>query len=302
MLLSKEASNKDTHKKSQLLMSFTDDDNLESKGGEKIWIEFGFFGKQRAELTIPKANFLKNRSIYVNQATVSLVKGGEKGIYCDNVICAQIMPMANPDPAINFDTYIPEDDEVVLFCPVYNTSNGLYRGIAKKLGKIILRGDAKENFFSCGYNKEKSSILYCHMKSSLPNIFSCTVFKKHVSFLLDQNENNFKSSGLFYFLPSTLDRKEEILQWREHVHLHSIDLGIDDLIQSSGLTNINPVLLDSNQREKVLPGYYKIMKKIAEISNQNLIRNLHAFLSAGGKTDPDNEFLWINDSLKPTIN
>ena len=128
------------------------------------------------------------------------------------------------------------------------------------------------------------------------------MFKKHVSFLLDQNENNFKSSGLFYFLPSTLDRKEEILQWREHIHLHSIDLGIDDLIQSSGLTNINPVLLDSNQREKFLPGYYKIMKKIAEISNQNLIRNLHAFLSAGGKIDSDNEFLWINDSLKPTIN
>ena len=166
MLLSKEASNKDTHKKSQLLMSFTDGDNLESKGGEKIWIEFGFFGKQRVELTIPKANFLKNRSIYVNQATVSLVKGGEKGIYCDNVICAQIMPMANPDSAINFDTYIPEDDEVVLFYPVYNTSNGLYRGIAKKLGKITLRSNAKENFFSYGYNKERISILYYHMKSS----------------------------------------------------------------------------------------------------------------------------------------
>ena len=261
MLLSKEAPNKDTQLKSQLLMSFTDDDNFESKGGEKIWTEFGFFGKQRAELTIPKANFPENSLIYVIQATVSLVKGGEKAIYCDNVICAQIMGMENPDPAINFDTYIPEDDEVVLFCPVYNTSNGLYRGIAKKLGKIILRGDAKENFFSCGYNKEKSSILYCHMKSSLPNIFSCTVFKKHVSFLLDQNENNIKSSGLFYFLPSTLDRKEEILQWREHVHLHPIDLSIDDLIQTFGLTNINPVLLESNQREKVLPGYYKIMKK-----------------------------------------
>ena len=68
------------------------------------------------------------------------------------------------------------------------------------------------------------------------------------------------------------------------------------------LTNINPVLLESNQREKVLPGYYKIMKKIAEISNQNLICNSHASLSAGGKTDPDNEFLWIDHSLKTTIN
>ena len=139
------------------------------------------------------------------------------------------------------------------------------------------------------------------MKSSLPNIFSCTVFKKHVSFLLDQNENNIKSSGLFYFLPSTLDRKEEILEWREHVHLHPIDLSIDDLIQTSNLTNINPTLLESNQRERVLTGYYKIMKKIAEISNQNLIRNSHAFLSAGGKTDPDTEFLWIDNSLKTTV-
>ena len=240
--------------------------------------------------------------IYVNQATVSLVKGGEKALYCDNVICAQIMPMANPDPAINFDTYIPEDNEVVIFCPVYNTSNGLYRGIAKRLGKIALRGDAKENFFSYGYSKEKSSILYCYMKSSLPNIFSCTVFKKHVSFLMDQNENKIKSSGFFFFLLRTLDRKEDILQWKEQVHLHPVDLSIDDLIQTSGLTNINPALLESNQRERILPGYYKIMKKIAEISNQNLIRNSHAFLSDGGKTDPDTEFLWIDDSLKTIVN
>ena len=136
------------------------------------------------------------------------------------------------------------------------------------------------------------------MKSSFPNIFSCTVFKKHVSFLLDQNENNIKSSGLFYFLPSTLDRKEEILQWREHLHLYPIELSIDDLIQTSNLTNINPALLESNQRERVLPGYCRIIKKIAEISNQNLIRNSHAFLSAGGKTDPDSEFLWIDNFFR----
>ena len=256
MLLSKEASNKDTQLKSQLLMSFTDDDDDdddddESKGGEKIWIEFGFFGNQRAELTIQKANFPENSFIYVNQATVSLVKGGEKAIYCDYVICAQITPMANPDSAINFDTYL---------------------------------------------------ILYCYMKSSLPNIFSCTVFKKPISLLMDQNENKIKSSGLFFFLLSTLDRKEEIIQWRGRVHLHSVDLSIDNLIEISGLTNINPALLESNQREKVLPGYYKIMKKTAEISNQNFISNSHAYLSAGGKTDPDIEFLWIDDSLKTSVN
>ena len=88
------------------------------------------------------------------------------------------------------------------------------------------------------------------MKSSLPNIFSCTAFKKHVSLLLDQNENKVKSSRIFFFLPSTLDRKEEFIQWREQVHLHPIDLNIDNLMEISGLTDINPALLESNHREK----------------------------------------------------
>ena len=302
LLLSKEASNKDTRLKSQLLMSFTDDDD-ESKGVVKIWIEYGFFGYQRADLNIQKANFPENSLIYVNQATVSLVKGGEKAIYCDYVICAQIVPMANPDPVINFDTCVPKDNGVVIFCPVYNKSNGLYRGLTKKLGMTTLRGDMKENFFSYGYSKEKSSILYCYMKSSLPNIFKCTVFKKHVSLLLDLNENKVKSSGLLFFLPSTLDRKEDFIQWREHVHLHPVDFSIDNLMEISGLPNINPALLESSQqRKKVLTGYYKIMKKITEISNQNLVCNSHAYLSAGGKTDPDNEFLWIDDSFKTSTN
>ena len=33
-----------------------------------------------------------------------------------------------------------------------------------------------------------------------------------------------------------------------------------------------------------------MMKKIAEISNQNLVRNSDAYLSSDGKVDPDNEF------------
>ena len=144
MLLSKEATNKDTQLKTQLLMSFTDDD---SKGSERIWIEHGFFGDQHADLTIQKANFPENCLCHINQATVSLVKGGEKAIYCDYVIVSQIMPIANIDPAINLDSYITKQNEVVIYCPVYNTNTGLYRGITKKLGLITLRGDVKERFF-----------------------------------------------------------------------------------------------------------------------------------------------------------
>ena len=55
--------------------------------------------------------------------------------------------------------------------------------------------------------------------------------------------------------------------------------------------NKNPALLDNKEiRRDVTGGYYKIMRKIAEISNQNLVRNSDAYLSSGGKVDPDNEF------------
>ena len=107
------------------------------------------------------------------------------------------------------------------------------------------------------------------MKTELPNIFSCTAFKKHISFLIDQNQNQAKFSEMFLYLPSTLDRKEAFLQWKEHVHLHPVDLSLDDMKTLTGIKEINPALLDhQNARENIISGYYKLMKKIAEVSNQ----------------------------------
>ena len=38
------------------------------------------------------------------------------------------------------------------------------------------------------------------------------------------------------------------------------------------------------------------MKSIVEISNHNLKRNPDAFLSSGGKIDPNTQFAWIDNS------
>ena len=63
--------------------------------------------------------------------------------------------------------------------------------------------------------------------------------------------------------------------------------------------DMSPVLLNNKElRRNVMGGYYKMMKKIAEISNQNLVRNSDAYLSSGGNVDPDNEFSWVDDSYK----
>ena len=116
---------------------------------------------------------------------------------------------------------------------------------------------------------------------------------------MDQNELGIKQSELSFFLPATLDRKEEVLQYKDNVHLHPIDLTIDDLKKEMFVTSFDPSLLENKQlRLSIVPGIYKVMKKIAELSNQNIIRNSDSFISKGGKVDADKEFVWIDDSIK----
>ena len=202
--LSKEANRMDAQLKTQMFLSLQDDI---LKSTENIWKEYGFFGDQRAELTILKANFPENILVYVNQGTVSLVKGGEKAIYLDFVVVGQIMSAANADPSIDLDKYDYKVNEVMLYVPVHNTATGLYGGLKKKLAYITLRGDPKERFWSYGFSKEKGSLLYCNMKKPMPYIFNCNCFKNHVSLLLDENQNQALFSNLFLYLPSTLDCK-----------------------------------------------------------------------------------------------
>ena len=171
------------------------------------WQENGFFDDHRSDLTIPKANFPENTLVYVNQGSVSLVKGGGQAIYLEFVVIGQLMPVANPDPSINLETHVFKEDEALLYVPIYNKATGMYGGLTKKLAHITLRRDANERFFSYGYSKEKSTLLYCTMKHPLPNIFHCTAFKKHL-FLLDEHQKKAQYSKMFLYLPSTLHRKK----------------------------------------------------------------------------------------------
>ena len=239
MFLSNKASNKDEHLKTQMFVSFQDD---ESKNTEHIWQESDFFDDHQSDLTIPKANFPENTLVYVNQRSVSLVKGGGQAIYLKFVVLGQLMSVANPDLSINLETHVFKGNKAFLYVPVYKKSTGLYGGLTKKLAHITLRGDVNERFYSYGYSKEKSNLLYCIMKHPLPNIFYCTAFKKHHSFLLDENKNKATFSKMLLYLPSTLDRKEDFLQWKEHVHLHPIDVSYDDLKEIHNDGDINPAL------------------------------------------------------------
>ena len=174
-----------------MVLSLTDD---ESKGSEKIWKEFGFFKDQRVELTISKANFLENCLMYINHGSLSVAKGGEKAIYLDFVILGQIMPIANPDPMFDIDNYVCKDNEVIIYCPVYNKSTGVYGGLTKKLGYITLRGDSGERFFSYGYNKEKSPLFFFINENRIAEHFQLYGFQKTYFFF---NRSIFKIKRSF---------------------------------------------------------------------------------------------------------
>ena len=133
--LSKEALNKDQQLKKQTLVSLQDD---EFKNTKHVWQESGFFDDDRSDLTIPKANFPENTVCYVNQGSLSLVKGRGQAIYLEFVVIEQLMPVANPDPSINLKTHAFQDNEALLYVAIYNKATGMYGGLTKKLAHITL--------------------------------------------------------------------------------------------------------------------------------------------------------------------
>ena len=135
MFLSKEVTSKDQQLKTQMMISFQDD---EAKNTEHVWQESEFFDDHRSDLLIPKANFPENTLVYVNQGSVSLVKGGGQAIYLEFVVIGQLMPVANPDPSINLKTHAFQDNEALLYVAIYNKATGMYGGLTKKLAHITL--------------------------------------------------------------------------------------------------------------------------------------------------------------------
>ena len=293
MYLSKEVHNQQEESKTQMMIPLADD---KEKNTEKIWEENGFFKDQRIDLTIPQANFPENTLCYINQGTISPMKERE-AIYLEYVVLGQIMPIANPDPEIDLDNYEFKENETLLYVPLYNKETGLYPGLGKRLGYITLRGDKNEMFYSYGYDKERSKPLYCSMKQPIPNIFHCTALEKHKNYLLNEHSSDRLTSSLFLFLSSTLDRKEEMLQFRDSVNLHPIDAMYSDLKEFNDGNDFDPSMLDMDLlRKEITPMFYRYMKKVAETSNHNLVRNSNAYMANGEKIDSESEFAWINSS------
>ena len=283
---------KDRSMKTQLLIRSNDGDDKLS--GEKVWKENGFFKDIRPELNLEKVNMPENTLYYVNQAFLSTVKNGEIAMYVQNFIIGQLIFAANQPKDILQYECLP--NEVKLLSCVYDLETGEFKGVRLQLAYIILRGDEQELFLSYGFDKSKSKVLYSYSKQQIPDAFVSTSFKKHFNEILNEKRNE-DSSSLFYFLPSISDRKESINQWKNNPSLVPIDFTID-FIQSFSSQNkkFRPDLLnstDSKLRDPQVEMLYSVFRHIAQVSNQNLERNI-AYLNLK-QNQSSTEMEWSNN-------
>ena len=54
---------------------------------------------------------------------------------------------------------------------------------------------------------------------------------------------------MILFLSSTLDRKEDFLKYKDHVHLHPVDISYDDITQMHNNEDAKLALLDDKIQE-----------------------------------------------------
>ena len=275
MVLSKEMTDKDRSMKTQLLIRSSSDGD-DKLSGEKVWKNNGFFKDVKPELNLEKVNMPENALYYVNQSFLSTVKSGDIAMYNQNFILGQLIVGANQPKDIA--TYECNENEVKLLCCIYDLDTGEFKGIREQLAYIVLRGDKNEIFFSYGYDKNKSQILYSYSKQQIPDAFVSTSFKKHYNEIINEKKENEDSSSLFFYLPTITDRKEEINQWKNNPSLTPIDFSISFIESfSTQKVKFQPNLLNSfNEKERApqIEMLYGLFKHMAQFSNQNLQRNV----------------------------
>ena len=124
------------------------------------------------------------------------------------------------------------------------------------------------SFFYYGYDeKNDTTQLYSVQKIKIPSNFRSTCF----TFLKDKIESNSLRrdfSGMFFLLPSAIDRCEEVNKYLAMVYLRPVLLTIGDF----GL-QFNPA--ENFDRECVV----SVLKKVAEQSSQSLLRNADTYLA-----------------------
>ena len=113
------------------------------------------------------------------------------------IILGQLIVASNHPSDIN--AYECKENEVKLWCCIYDLTTGEFQGVREHLAYIVLRGDKWEVFFSYGFDSSKSKVLYSYSKIKIRDAFVSTAFKKRYSEIRNEKRDNEDSSSLFFF-------------------------------------------------------------------------------------------------------
>ena len=118
--------------------------------------------------------------------------------------------------------YELKSNELKIIKPKYDPVSGEFLGLNESLGYITVLRDEQEHFFDYGYNKENSKIFHSTHKKKIPDSFSSTIFNKHRILYEPEAFSETDFSNVFFFLPSTTDRIEDVNRYLGPVNLNPI--------------------------------------------------------------------------------
>ena len=174
---------------------------------------------------------------------------------------------------------------------------GVFLELYETLGYIIVRGDPQEeHFLNFGFCKKNSKILHSYYKKCISSSFAGTFFNRHRIQCKSGAIQGLSFFNIYYFLPSTTDRVEEINRHIDSINLTPIDIP-ENTFKVEDNAQFDPTKLDyeCKEKEKITKAVVKMLKKIINISNSNLIKNADDLLST---SSVDEKVDWFNKDKK----
>ena len=105
--------------------------------------------------------------------------------------------------------------------PKYNAETREFLGSYETVGFMVVRGSPDEVFLNYGYDKGKPKVLYSHCRRRIPNTFSGSIFNRYRA-IIETGQIDWEFSNIYFFLPSIIDRSEDINQYLKNVSIFPI--------------------------------------------------------------------------------
>ena len=207
-------------------------ENGNGKNNTCVWPEFGYFKQQPCDFGMEKEDHPEDSIIYINQGYL-IIKDNKRLYYVNFYILGQVMECLNPPEDIS--NYVCQDREVKVYRLKYDIVTRKCLGLYETLGYLSVRSDPNEHFSDYGFVKRTQKYYILIIKEGF-QVLSVGHFFNRCKVQFESGGLQTTFSKVYYFLPSTTDRSEEINR-----HLRSVNLSPNDVLENTFETENNVV-------------------------------------------------------------